>query len=136
MAREATRDTTSIILAMDLIFLTPFLFNFVRFIIESSKEGKRSVTIKVRILSLFPLACNIFSPGDLFDKLDTPTESLFLQARGMKGFAKDAEDIITFKISHHLVTLPRPDMTSFHQQLEIHFLPRSLFIVAIVIEED
>jgi hypothetical protein len=99
---------------MDLIFLTPFLFNFVRFIIESSKEGKRSVTIKVRILSLFPLPCDIFSPRDLFDKLDTPTESLLLQARGVEGFAKDAEDIITLTISYHLVTPPRPDMASFH----------------------
>jgi hypothetical protein len=102
------------ILAIDLIFRTPFLFNFVRFIIESSKEGKRSVTIKVRILSLSLFACNIFSPGDLFDKLDTLTESLLLQARGVEGFAKDAEDVITLKISYHLVTLPRPHMTSFH----------------------
>jgi hypothetical protein len=108
---------------------------FVRSIIESSKEDKRSVTIEVRILSLSPLACDIFSPGDLFDKLDTPTASLLLQARDVKGLAKDAEDIITLKISHHLVILPRPDMASFHYQLEIHSLPRSRFLTPLYLRK-
>jgi hypothetical protein len=77
-------------------------------------SGKSSVSVKVWISPLSPPACDIFSPGDLFDKLDTPPEFLLLHTRNMEGFAKDAEDVITLKIPHHLVTLPRPDMTTFH----------------------
>ena len=55
---------------------------------------------------------------------------------GMEGFCKDAEDIVTLKIPHHLVTLPRPYMISFHYQLQIHYIPKSLFLQVILIEED
>jgi hypothetical protein len=77
-------------------------------------SSKISVSVEVWIFSLSLPTGDIFSPGDLFDKLDTPPEFLLLHSWDMEGFAKDAEDIITLKIPYHLVTLPRPDMTTFH----------------------
>ena len=50
----------------------------------------------------------------LFDELDTPPEFLLLHTWDVERFAKDAENIITLKVPHHLVTFPRPDMTAFH----------------------
>jgi hypothetical protein len=97
--------------------------------------GGRSITIEVRIPPLAPLAMDILSPGDLLDKLDATTELLLLQAGGMEGSGQNTEDVVTFKIPHHVVALPRPDMTSFHHQLEIHLLPR-FFIDASITEED
>jgi hypothetical protein len=92
--------------------------------------------VEVTILPLSPLAIDIFSPGDLFDELNATTEFLFLQARGMEGSCKDTEDVIAFKIPHHIVTLTRPYMSPFHHQLEVHPLPRPFFLTAIITEED
>lgn len=92
--------------------------------------------VEVRVSFLSPLASEIFSPGDLLDKLDTTTEFLLFHAGGMEGFCKDTEDVVTLKIPHHLVTLPRPYMTTFHYQLEIHYPLLPLFLQAILIEKD
>jgi hypothetical protein len=78
------------------------------------ESDKRSISVEVWISPLSLPACDIFSPGDLFDELDTPPEFLLLHTWDMEGFAKDAEDVITLKIPYHLVALPRPDMTTFH----------------------
>jgi len=40
------------------------------------------------------------------------------------SIGKNAKDIIPFKIPHHLVTLPRPNMTPFHYQLKNILIPR------------
>ena len=84
--------------------------------------------VEVRISSLSPLAVDILSPGDLLDELDAVAGLLLLQARGMAGSCKDAEDVVTLKIPHHLAALARPYMTRFHHQFEVHLLPRPLFL--------
>jgi hypothetical protein len=84
--------------------------------------------IEVRIPSLSSFAMEIFSPGDLLDERDAPTELLLLQSRDKAGSGEDTEDIVTLKIPHHFIALPRSDMTPFHHQLEIHLLARSLFL--------
>src|SRR4030042_2793534 len=85
IAREQTRDTTSMILPMNFIFYSPFYRNFVRCGEENKNGGGRSISVEVRIPPLAPLATVILSPGDLFDELDAATELLLLQAGGMKG---------------------------------------------------
>jgi hypothetical protein len=92
--------------------------------------------VEVRVPSYEPFTMDILSPGDLLDELDAFTGLLLLQARGMAGSCEDAEDIITLKIPHHIVTLPRPYMTPFHHQLEVHLPPRPFFLDASITEED
>ena len=92
--------------------------------------------VKVRISSFSTLTMAILSPGDLLDKLDAPTELLLLQARGIAGSCKDAEDIVTLKVPHHVAAFSRPDMASFHYQLEIHPLPRLSFFDTSILDED
>jgi len=92
--------------------------------------------VKVRISPLSPLAVDILSPGDLLDELDAVAGLLFLQARDTAGSRQDAEDIVTFKIPHHVAALARPYMTRFHHQFEVHLLLRPLFLEGIITEGD
>jgi hypothetical protein len=92
--------------------------------------------VEVRVSPLLPLAVDILSPGDLLDELDAAAGPLLLQARDMAGSCQDAEDIVTLKIPHHVTALARPYMTRFHHQFEVHQLPRPVFLIAIIIEED
>jgi hypothetical protein len=92
--------------------------------------------VEIRVFPLLPLAMDILSPGDLLDELDTDARPLLLQAGGMAGSRKDPEDVVTLEIAHHVAALACPYMTRFHHQFEVHPLPRSIFLMVIILFED
>ncbi len=88
------------------------------------------------ISPLSPLAMDILLPGDLLDELDADAGLLLLQAGDMAGSREDAEDVVTLEIAYHVAALTCPYMSRFHHQFEIHPLPRSIFLIAIILFED
>jgi len=77
---------------------------------------------------------DVLLPGDFLDKLDARTGLLLLQPRDMAAACKDAEDVITLKIAHHVAALASAYMPCFHHQFEVHLLLPIL--IAIIMAED
>ena len=104
--------------------------------LHGAHSKRAALAAEEGIPPLSSLAIDILSPGDLLDKLDAVAGLLLLQTRSMAGSRKDAEDVVTLKIAHHVAALASAYMTRFHHQFEIHPLPQSIFLIAIIMAED